>query len=40
MKDKKFQQQVARFDIGNLIRGMADPSFAGWGLEATSQCLA
>lgn len=32
--DKKFQQQVARFNLGNLIRGMADPSFAGWGLEA------
>ena len=33
MQDKKFQQQVARFDIGNLIRGMAYPSFAGAGLE-------
>lgn len=31
--DKKFQQQVARFSLGNLIRGMADPSFSGWGLE-------
>ena len=34
MQDKKFQQQVASFSLGNLIRGMADPSFAGWGLEA------
>ncbi len=33
MQDKKFKQQVARFDIGNLIRGMIDPTFSGYGLE-------
>lgn len=32
-QEKKFADQVAQFDIGNLIRAMADPSFTGAGLE-------
>ena len=33
-EDDRFSKMVRDFKVGNLLRGMADPSFSGWGLEA------
>ena len=29
-EDDRFSKMVRDFKVGNLLRGMADPSFSGW----------
>lgn len=32
-EDERFGKMVRNFRVGNIIRGMVDPSFSAWGLE-------